>query len=135
MRFFPSYKDLLWSILTYFIGARYHIDIETPQKQYDIFGMKLPAGDIGLHDTIIQKAMAEESDNPDRLHELKQAYAASRRRFEGYVFTCLARVIIYDKTKAPSERLVSDIDSIIIKVSKTKLILELNEAKNYKKER
>ena len=43
--------------------------------------------------------------------------------------------MIYDKTKPPNERKVTDIDSVVIKVNKSELLIELNETKNYKKNR
>ena len=77
--------------------------------------------------------MLEEKDDLDRLHELKQLSHSCRRKYDGFVFVCLARIIVYDPTKAPSERLVTDIDSSIIKITMEEMILELNESKNTKK--
>ena len=130
---FPSFKDLFWSVISYFIKESFHIDIDSQQKKYDIFGMKFPVSDIGLLDNNINKAMLEEKDDLDRLHELKQLSHSCRRKYDGFVFVCLARIIVYDPTKAPSERLVTDIDSSIIKITMEEMILELNESKNTKK--
>jgi len=131
----PAFKDLFWSILKYFIGDKYHIDIDSENKNYDVFGMRHPAGDFGLLEDNIKTALTAEKNDPDRAHELQQLLKASKRAFDGYIFVCLSRIRIYDLTKPPSERLVSDIDSLIIKVNKNKLILELNESKNIAKRR
>ncbi len=130
---FPSYKDLLWSILSYFFDSKYHLDIQLPSKEYDIFGMKFSNGDMSFLKNIFEQAKVQENNSDDRLHEIKQAEKVTQRSYGGFILVCLARVMIYDKTKSPNERLVTDIDSLTIKVDKEELIVELNESKNRKR--
>lgn len=73
-------------------------------------------------------AINNEKD-PDRIHEIKQLQKSTVRNFDGYVLLLLGRAKVFDITKAPSQRLQTDIDSMIIKIS------EFNEAKNIKKNR
>lgn len=131
---YPSFKELLWSILKLFLRPNYEIDIDT-NKSYDIFGLKFPEADIGFLELNIKKAISAESHDSDRVHELEQLRKSANRKFDGFVFICLARVTIYNKAKPPSEKLVTDIDSVVIKISETDFIIELNESKNMKKNR
>ena len=131
----PSFKDLLWSILNLFLKSDYQVDIDSRKREYDSFGMKLPEGDVGLLDANIIKAIDIEQDDPDRVHELNHLRRAANRKFDGYVFTCLSRITVYNRTKPASERIVTDIDSLVIKVSQTEFVIELNETKNIKKKR
>ncbi len=130
---FPAFRDLLWSILTFFIKGNFIIDINSENKPYDIFTMKFPGDSFSLIRENIEKAIAHENNDVDRVHELQQLKLSACRKYEGYVFVCLSRVTIFNPEKPPSERLVTDIDSTVIKVRKDELILELHESKNYKK--
>ncbi len=132
---FPSFKDLLWSILNFFLNNDYQVDIDSAKKEYDSFGMKIPEGDIGLLDANILKAIKIERNDKDRVHELEHLRRGANRKFNGYVFSCLSRITVYNKTKPPSEKIVTDIDSLVIKVSQSEFIIELNETKNSKKNR
>jgi hypothetical protein len=132
---FPSYKDLFWSILSHFIKDSYHIDIEIQNKQYDYFGMRFPKSDVGFLKGNIEQAIEEEKDDKNRVFELKHLFHASKRKYDGYIFVCLAQIKIYDLTKQPGERKVTDIDSSVIKAGEDKLIIELNESKNNKRKR
>jgi hypothetical protein len=132
---FPSFKDLLWSILKFFLNSDYQIDIDSAKKEYDSFGMKIPEGDVGLLDENIIKAIGIEQNDEDRVHELNHLRKAANRKFNGYVFSCLSRITVYNRTKPPSEKIVTDIDSLVIKVSQTEFIIELNETKNYRNSR
>lgn len=132
---FPTFKDLLWSILKFFLKDNYQIDINSNHKNYDSFGMRLAEGDIGLLGDNILNAIEAESEDEDRVHELKQLLKATERKFDGYVFACLSRIMIYDKTKAANKKVVTDIDSLVIKVNQDNLIIEFNESKNYRRSR
>lgn len=132
---YPSFKDLLWSVLNLFLKPDFQIDIDITNKNYDVFGFKFPNSDAAFLDGNIETAIEEEKDDKDRVHELNQLRKSANRKFPGYVFICLARITIYNKTKPPSETLVTDIDSVVIKISETEFILELNESKNNKKNR
>lgn len=132
---FPSYNDLFWSIISYFVKDFYHIDIEIQSNKYDYFGMRFPDRDVGFFKNNIEQAIEVEKDNEDRVFELKHLLYSSKRKYEGYVFVCLDQIKIYDLTKPPGARKVTDIDSSIIKVGENKLIIELNETKNNKRKR
>jgi hypothetical protein len=129
----PAFKNLLWSILTFFIKQQYHIDIDSSNTKYDIFGMKFPDGDFGLLIDNIESAISIEKNNKGRVHELKQLHRSAKRKFDGYVFVCLARITVYDPSKPPQKRLITDIDSTVIKVRKNTIYIELNEAKNMRR--
>ncbi|MCB2168151.1 MAG: hypothetical protein KQI78_10835 [Deltaproteobacteria bacterium] len=131
---YPAFKDLFWSILSYFIKDPFQIDIQIPKKEYDIFGMKFPNISLGLSDNI-NAAINIEKEDKSRAHELNQLLRSVNRSFDGYVLVCLARIVIYNPTKAPNERLVTDIDSCIIKAGKDMAIVELHEAKFLKRNR
>ena len=131
---FPIFKELFWSILSYFIKNTYHIDIYMPDKDYDVFGMKFPDINLGLNNNI-ELAIKEEKGNEDRAHELEQLLRSVNRKFDGYVFVCLARIVIYNPAKPPSERKVTDIDSCVIKAGQSNIFIELHEAKNYTRRR
>lgn len=60
---------------------------------------------------------------------------SSKRNYEGYVFVCLARIKIFDQSKSPAERIITDIDSTVIKAGREKIVIELNESKNLKNNR
>lgn len=129
----PAFKNLLWSILTFFINNKYHIDIDSTNTKYDIFGMKFPHGDFGLLTDNIESAISIEKDTKHRVHELRQLHRSAKRPFDGYVFVCLAPITVYDPSKPPQQRLVTDIDSAVVKVNKNKIYVELNEAKNMRR--
>ena len=131
---FPIFRDLFWSILSYFLKDIYHIDIYMPEKEYDVFGMKFPDIELGLSDNV-RLAIEKEKGDKDRAHELEQLLKSVNRKFNGYVFVCLARIIIYNPAKPPSERKVTDIDSCLIKAGQKQIIIELHEAKNYSRNR
>ena len=95
--------------------------------------MRFPNRDVGFLENTINHAIDEERHDKNRVHELTHLMRSSRRSFDGYVFVCLARIRIFNPSKAPAERIVTDIDSAIIKVGEKKIIIELNESKNQKK--
>jgi len=132
---FPSFKDLLWSVLNFFLKSDYQVDIDSGKREYDSFGMKFPDVNVGLLDENILKAIDIEQEDEDRVHELEHLRSAANKRFNGYVFVCLSRITVYNRTKPASEKIVTDIDSLIIKVSQTEFIIELNETKNYRRNR
>lgn len=132
---FPSFKDLMWSILKFFLKDDYQIDIDSAKKPYDSFGMKFPERDIGLLASNIDHAIKIEDTDPDRVHELMHLKKSANRKFDGYVFTCLSRITVYNRTKSPNERITTDIDSVVIKINQNEFILELNESKNMKKKK
>lgn len=131
---YPSYRQLFWSILNYFIEDKYLLDIDSSKKEYDIFSLKLPTFSLDLIKDNINKAIEVESDE-DRKHELKHLWNEVKRNYDGFIYTCLSRIIIYDPTKPPSERIISDIDSASIKISPEEIIIDLIESKNTSKTR
>ena len=127
----PAYKEILWSVLRYFISEGLYFDIEHhTEKDYPLFGVKASGDEDYLTDRI--ETAIKLSPDPDRQHELKQLLKATNHKFDGIVIGCLVRVKIFEYSKAPNERPVTDIDAIALKFSEDKLILELHESKNTK---
>lgn len=128
----PPFKEILWAILRFHIKEQFYFDIDHhTSKSYRYFGVKLNESMDYLSGNI-EKAINEAS-NPDRKHELLQLKKGATRKFVGATIACLERVTIYDYSKAPGQRIVTDIDSIVLKFNDTDMYLELNEAKNTRK--
>jgi hypothetical protein len=52
------------------------------------------------------------------------------RKFDGFLIACIQRITIYDYSKSPDKRKVTDIDSLVLKFNKNQMYLELHESKN-----
>jgi hypothetical protein len=127
----PTFKEILWSVLRYFIKDQYYFDIDHHvSKSYEYFGVRFDNG-MDLLNNNVQSAIDETSD-VDRKHELIQLQKSTTRKFNGTTIACLLRVTVYDYSKAPKDRTVTDIDSIVLKYCNNSMILELHESKNTK---
>lgn len=128
----PTFKDILWAVLSYHLKDQYYFDIDPHvSKEYDFVGIILKNRIHELNDHI-EKAISG-TDDPNRIHELKQLQKSTTRKFDGYVIACIARLNIYDYSKAPEKRIVTDIDSLVLKFNEDQMILEFHESKNTKK--
>ncbi|KUP04707.1 hypothetical protein Q75_14770 [Bacillus coahuilensis p1.1.43] len=127
----PLYKELLWSILRYFIKDQYIWDVNIQTRKYPQFIFDIDGKSTSLN-RILNYAIENEPDG-DRAFEILQLKKSATRTFEGFILASMARITIYDITKSPNERIATDIDSILIKVSKNKMIVEFHESKNTKK--
>jgi hypothetical protein len=128
----PTFRNLLSSILSYLIDSKYTFEITEINTPYDYIAVKLanvPYDNISIN---IDKAINSEKDL-DRIHELKHLLKLVPKKFDGFIICSLCRINIYDYSKPTSGRLVTDIDSLIIKINANEMIIEFNESKNMKK--
>ncbi|SFJ49823.1 hypothetical protein [Olleya namhaensis] len=124
----PIFKNILWAVLRYHLDSKYHFDIDNHSfENYDYFGVKV-AGLNPLKENL-DKAIDSEKDL-DRKHELNQLKKSAYRKFEGTVLICLSRIKIYNYSLSPNNRIVTDIDGVVLKFNDKELILELHESKN-----
>ncbi|MEA5429559.1 hypothetical protein [Arcicella lustrica] len=124
----PSYKNILWAVLKFHIKSKYHLDIDHHlTDKYDYFGVRTPEIDYLTFN--INNAIMNEADK-DRKHELMQLEKSVKRTFNGSIIVCLARIKIYDYSLAPSNRIITDIDGVVLKFNSNEVILELHESKN-----
>lgn len=125
----PSYKEILWAVLNYHFKENFYFDIDHHlAKEYKYFGVKLSDG-MDFLTTDVKEAIRKSRDE-DRKHELMQLLKSVKRRFDGIVIACLARITIYDYSKPPSKRIVTDLDSVVLKFNSHTMILEMHESKN-----
>jgi hypothetical protein len=125
----PTFRDVLWSILRYFIEDRYSFEIGQHKYPFDVVGVKLLKLPI---DTIINNisiAVKDEKDT-DRVHELNHLKKAIDKNYNGFQLACLCRINIYDLSKPPDKRIITDIDSVLVKVNSDEFIIEFHESKN-----
>lgn len=125
----PMYRSILWALLKNYIKDRYYFDIDPHvTDRYKYFGVKFSERfDYLTMD--IDEAISD-TTNVDRIHELKQLQKSVKRKFKGNIIACLARITVYDYSKPPSKRKVTDIDGVVLKFNQQRMILELHEAKN-----
>lgn len=122
------YKKTVWAILRYIINPKYFWDVDLKTEEYPQFA-SFKAGNLEAK-KILEQAIIVEEENVDRAHEIKQLKKSLVTKFDGIILLSLARIKIYDSTMPPSKRLITDIDGLVIKVNKEKLIIEFHEAKN-----
>ena len=128
----PTYRDILWAVLRFYIKDQYYFDIDHHvSKTHNFFGVRLKNG-IDLLNNQIESAIIENT-NLDRVHELKQLQRSTKKTFNGTTIACLSRITVYDYSKAPDKRKVTDIDALVLKFNSENVILEIHESKNTKK--
>jgi hypothetical protein len=128
----PTFRDILWAVLRFHIRDQYYFEIDHHiSKTYNFFGVRFENG-IDLLNNNIDTAITENSD-PDRIHELKQLQRSTKKAFKGTTIACIARITIYDYSKSPDKRKVTDIDSLVLKFNQEHVFLELHESKNTKR--
>lgn len=124
----PIFKNILWAVLRYHLDSKYHFDIDNHSfEKYDYFGVKV--GGLNPLKENLDIAISLEKD-VDRKHELNQLKKSAYRKFDGTVLICLSRIKIYNYSLAPSKRIITDIDGVVMKFNNKELILELHESKN-----
>lgn len=129
---FQTYKSMLWAFLKFHLKENYYFDIEHHiNEEYNFFGVKVSEGLDILTDQL--KISIELEKDLDRKHELLQLNKSVSRKFEGVVIACLNRIVVYDYSQPPNKRLVTDIDSLILKFNKNNIYFEIHESKNTKK--
>ena len=128
----PTFRDILWAVLRFHIKDQYYFEIDHHiSKTYNFFGVRFENA-VDLLNNNIENAIKENSD-PDRIHELKQLHRSTKKEFNGTTIACIARITIYDYSKSPDKRKVTDIDSLVLKFNQEHVYLELHESKNTKR--
>jgi hypothetical protein len=130
----PAFRGLLSSIISYFLDSKYTFEITDTNIPYDLVGVSLSDLNFNTIKSNITKALKFEK-NEDRKLEIKQIERLVPNNYPGYIICSMCRINIYDFSKSPNERIVTDIDSVIIKINKSELIIEFNETKNIKRNR
>lgn len=130
----PAFRSLLSSIISYFLDSKYTFEITDTNVPYDLVGVSLSYLNFNTIKSNITKALDFE-ENEDRRLEIKQIKKLVPQKYQGYIICSMCRINIYDFSKSPNERIVTDIDSVIIKINKSELIIEFNETKNIKRNR
>ncbi|MCM3003663.1 hypothetical protein [Priestia koreensis] len=126
----PLYKELLWSILRYFFKDQFTWDVDIQTKNYPQFIFN-KNNKINTLESAFDNALKSEIEQ-NRAFEIKQLKKSAIRPFEGFILASMARITIYDITKSPGERIVTDIDSVLIKINDERLTIEFHESKNTK---
>ncbi|MDW3211418.1 MAG: hypothetical protein R8N23_16225 [Reichenbachiella sp.] len=125
----PHHKEILWAFLKFHLKENYYFDIDHHiSKKYKFFGVKIE-DEMDFLNSEINKAIKENTD-PDRKHELKQLRKSTSRKYNGIIIACLSRITIFDYSKPPNKRKVTDIDSLVLKFNKNETLLEMHESKN-----
>ncbi len=125
----PAYKEILWAVLNFHFKENFYFDMDHHiAKEYKYFGVKL-SDEMDFLTNDIEEAI-KNSEDDDRKHELSQLLRSVKRKFDGIVISCLARITIYDYSKPPSKRIVTDLDSVVLKFNSRTMILEMHESKN-----
>lgn len=125
----PPFREILWAVLRFHLKSEFSFDIDSHSTTaYQYFGVKLTE-DFNFLNQNIEKAITDSIDE-DRIHELHQVRKSCNRKFDGVTIACFSRVIVYDYSKSPDKRRITDFDSIVLKFNENNMYLELNEAKN-----
>lgn len=135
---FPSFRNLLWSMISFFVKDQYRIEIEHGKLPYDNYAVDFPElgdGDDYYIDKLNRAYAYETSKDPDRAHEIDMIRYLSKRKFDGFRVAFLVRIKILDLSKPPEKMIATDIDAALLKITPDSMSLELCEAKNMKKKR
>jgi len=125
----PIFRSFFWSILKILFKENYAIDIINPRTVVNNFGAYFPNKNLDLITNSLCSQKSE-CDAPDRFHELRQLEHSIIRKYDDFIFACFERIMVLDTYAPPSKRVVTDIDGVIIRLKKDKLVIELHEAKN-----
>jgi len=123
-----SYKDILWFSIAYHLKDGLTFDIDRSVNEISDY-IAIKTDDYNSIDKVLTTKI-DTITNQGRLNEIKQLRRATNRVFRGTTIICHERIKIYDYSKAPSERPVTDIDSVILKFNETCFILEFHESKS-----
>jgi hypothetical protein len=131
---FPAFKNVVWSLLRHIIKPEYRLEIDLSDKEYMNYGFATPLFQNGPLCFVLDRAIAHETGDTDRQHELRMLRHMARRTEGDFRVSTLMRIKILDMTQPPGSMLVTDIDGVFLRVSEKELKLELCEAKNKKKQ-
>lgn len=127
-------RDLLWTMIRFHIKDQYYFDIDKSHERIsDYFGIMIRDSKDSITTKIRSKI--ENTSDSDRAFELKHLNSIVSRKFKGTVLAMTERITLYDYSKAPEKRVVTDIDSVVLKFNRKELVLEFMESKNTKKRR
>jgi len=130
----PAYQTLTWAVMRHFIPENYRFNVASRAAPYPVIGMSFDSMSRHiLAETVSSAIEHEKSRDPARAQELRMLLRRVKHEHMGFTMACLARVDILDMSKPPNERSVTDIDSMILRVSETEVLLELFEAKDQKR--
>lgn len=122
-------RELISSIIAYFINPKYTLEIKSHKEELNNIGIKLNRYKIDNIETNINQ-LIDSTANLDRKHELLQTKKSATRTYHGFVLCYLSRIDIYDLSLPPKDRIVTDIDSVVIKFCENCFKIEFHEAKN-----
>ena len=126
-----SYREFLYRIINMFTKDHIRIDVRGRSEKYDDLGFKYIKNDFGAKETI-NKAISNTTQK-ERIKELNHLKHSISRTFDGFTIAYLPGMTLFDDTKPPGKNLVTEIDSIVLKISHDKFHLDFNETKDMKK--
>lgn len=130
---FPSFRNLLWSLINYFVRGNFRIEIEQTELPYENYAVEFPELGSGYFKDTLDKAHNYEiAKDPDRAHEIDMLRYLTKRKFDGFRIAFLVRIKILDLSQPPEKMIATDIDAALLKITPTTINLELCEAKNRK---
>ncbi len=133
---FPSYRNLLLSVINYFVQDNIRIDIDHDDLSYENYSLSFPEiGEKHLSDALDKAINIEKEIDKNRAHELRMLQNSSKRKYDGTKIACLVRINILDLGLPPEKMIRTDIDAALLKISKDEIKLELYEAKNIKRQK
>lgn len=133
---FPSFRNLLWSLITYFVKGNFRIEIEQTKLPYENYSVEFPELGSGyFKDTLDRAHEYEANKDPDRAHEIDMLRYLTKRKFDGFRIAFLVRIKILDLSQPPEKMIATDIDAALLKITPSSISLELCEAKNKKTKR
>lgn len=123
--------QIINSILRLILADNYYYDIANSDKRYFILEKDF---DRNISYSMIDYFHEKEVDN-DKKHEMMHFKNFIKRKNSGLRIAYFQRIDIYDKSQSPDKAIATDIDSLIIKITDDKIIIELFESKNQKRRR
>jgi hypothetical protein len=127
------YEVVFWDIIDIFIKSNFKIVVNKNNVKYKHFDVRLKNQNILNNNISIKNAKKALSNDPDRVHEINQLEYSLKRAHDGYSLYLIERATVFDTNQPPNKRKATDIDSLILMVSKEKIIIEFNESKNTRK--
>lgn len=129
----PSYRTILYSILSYVFKSNFSVDLEETNSGYKSFDFVMGNFAVDAFNHNFELAKEKNSSNVDRCHEIKvlqKQIRGIKGKTDHYVYTCIDRLEIVDITASPAKRKYTDLDGVVLFVTKGKARLEILEAKN-----
>lgn len=126
------YEYVFWDIIKLFFQNKYKIVVNKNNAQYNHFAVWYHNKEKLNNINDLECAINYYSEDKDRIHELKHLQNTLKRKYQGFKLYLIERATIYDATKPLSERITTDIDSVVLKIKKNELVMDFNESKNTK---